>query len=283
MEKLFAALSRNLYIIPGGYFVVQWLKKLFSVKKNQPTWRTFNFKGIRMKVDISKSMGAAIYWRGAHDWRPIFVLKKFLKTGQTFIDIGANQGEYTLWALRKTGISGKVIAFEPMDEMFEQLLENIQLNPEYKNIVTPLKMGLSNKKGEIQLYGREGDNEGVNTIFPTASHKVLIQTIPLDSLDAQLKTLACDAVDFIKIDVEGAELQVLQGGEATLDKFMPILLIEINGEACEAAGYQAQEILEFLFKRSYRIYIIGLRGRLQPISKMEAPFCNILALPDKSI
>lgn len=279
MEKILASFSRNLYIIPGGYFIVQLLRKLYPVKSGSSNLRTFTFQGLRMEVDISKSMGAAIYWRGAHDWRPIFILKKFLRKGDTFVDIGANQGEYTLWALRKIGPEGKVIAFEPMDLLYDQLIENIKLNPDFEDTVLPIKMGLSNQSGEIRLYGREGDNEGVNTIFPTASHKVLIQKIPLDTLDAQLLALKCQSLDFIKIDVEGAELQVLQGAEKTLNRFQPKLLIEINREACLAAGYEAQDILNFLKQRNYSLYEIGLRGKLSTISNFHGSFCNVLALP----
>ncbi|WP_291784161.1 FkbM family methyltransferase [Cecembia sp.] len=279
MEKFVAKFTRNLYIIPGGYFLVQLLRTLFQPKVTGPIWRTFTFQGIRMKVDISKSMGASIYWRGAHDWRPLFVLEKKLKAGATFIDIGANQGEYALWALRKVGIEGKIIAFEPMDSLFLHLQENFNLNPKFKEVLLPIKMGLSDQPGEISLYGKEGDNEGVNTIFPTQSHKVLIQKISLDTLDNQLATIKCQEVDVVKIDVEGAELQVLKGSIMTIKKYSPQFIIEINQEACRAAGYEAEEILHFLKGYSYSFYQIGLRGKLKAISDLNGSFCNILAMP----
>lgn len=279
MEKFVAKFTRSLYIIPGGYFLVQLLRALFQPKAVGPTWRTFTFLGIRMKVDISKSMGAAIYWRGAHDWRPLFVLEQKLKAGATFIDIGANQGEYALWALRKVGLEGKVIAFEPMDSLYLQLQENFKLNPKFKQVLIPVKMGLSDQPGEISLYGKEGDNEGVNTIFPTDSHNVLIQKIVLDTLDNQLAAIGCNEVDVVKIDVEGAELQVLKGCILTIKKYSPQFIIEINQEACRAAGYGAEEILHFLKQYSYSFYQIGLRGKLKAISGLDESFCNILAVP----
>jgi FkbM family methyltransferase len=278
MEKIIAAFSRNLYVIPGGYFIVKFLKSLFRIKLKESTWRTFSFQGIRMKVDISKSMGASIYWRGAHDWRPIFVLEKLLKAGDTFIDIGANQGEYSLWALRKITAKGKVIAFEPMDALFLQLKENFDLNPIYEQALMPVKIGLSDHRGEMALYGKEGDNEGVNTIYPTPSHSLLIQKIALDTLDNQLESFGCKAVNVIKIDVEGAELQVLRGCTRTIQAYKPSFIIEINPEACRAAGYEAQDILKFLELYSYTFYQIGLRGRLNAISQFEGSFCNILAV-----
>ncbi|RZS97334.1 FkbM family methyltransferase [Cecembia calidifontis] len=277
MEKIAAAFSRNLYLIPGGYFLVQWMKCFFAKAYTEKEWRTFKFRGIQMKVDISKSMGASIYWRGAHDWRPIFVLEKLLKKGNTFIDIGANQGEYALWAVRKTTASGNVLAFEPMDAVFAQLKENISLNPDYSNVIQAIQMGLSDRPGEINLYGKEGSNEGVNTIYPTPEHTFLIQKIKLDTLDNQLEHLRPGRVDLIKIDVEGAELQVLKGATKCLTRFKPSLIIEINKEACQSAGYEAQDILEFLKNFGYAFKQIGLRGKLKPIDRLQDEFCNILA------
>jgi len=277
MEKLAASFTRNLYVIPGGYFLVQMIRKLFESNYQKPEWRTFTFQGIRMRVDISKSMGAAIYWRGAHDWAPIFVLEEIIKQGNTVIDVGANQGEYSLWAAKNTGPSGKVIAFEPMDDLFVQLKNNFALNPSYRNTLTPNKNGLSDKPGKLNLFGKAGDNEGVNTMFPTQSHTVLIQEINLDTLDNQLNQLKCGQVDFIKIDVEGAELHVLKGARETLNKYKPSLLIEINSEACLAGGYKPEEIFEILRPLGYRFEKIGLRGKRIPVDQVPKEFCNILA------
>ncbi len=279
IEKIAAQFSRNLYLFPGGYFLVIAIKKLFAPKRPTEPIREFEFRGMRMKVDISKSMGESIYWRGAHDWRPIFVLDRYLKFGQTFIDVGANQGEYSIWAARKVAPSGSVIAFEPMDTLYKQLNENMRLNPFHNQLFKSLKIGLSDKPGEMNLYGKASSNEGVNTMFPTAEHTELIQKIPLDTLDSQLEKLACKQVDFIKIDVEGAELQVLKGATETLVKHKPLLLIEVNEEASQAAGYTSDDILVFLRSFGYQFHEIGLRGRLKSIENIGLSFCNILATP----
>ncbi|TVP51678.1 MAG: FkbM family methyltransferase [Mongoliibacter sp.] len=279
MEKTVAILSRQLYRIPGGYFLVQLLRHLFPLKDSSVnTHRTFSFRGINMKVDISKSMGAAIYWRGAHDWAPIFILEKMVYEGGTFIDIGANQGEYSLWAARKVGKTGKVIAFEPMDQLFDSLTENINLNPSLSHIFIPLKKGLSDSPGKLQLFGKPGDNEGVNTMFPTAAHSLLIQEIDLGTLDQELEKMSINKVDFIKLDVEGAELQVLKGSKETIQRYKPKWMIEINEEACIAGGYKPEDILNFLRPFGYEFYKIGLRGSLIKIQTVTDSFVNILAV-----
>ena len=278
MEKLLSSLSRNFYIIPGGYFLSRFLRSLFSSNSQTPNWRVFNFRGIRMKVDISKQMGRAIYWRGAHDWAPIFTLENQLNSGDTFIDVGANQGEYSLWAARKVGSGGKVYSYEPMSALFAQLNENIQLNPKLQAIFNPLELGLSKEPGELELFTQPGQNEGTNTIFGSDHFHIPLGKIQLDTLDRQVEELNIKAINLIKIDVEGAELQVLQGGEKTIASFRPKLLLEINREACQSGGYEAEDILKFLDQYKYKFYQIGLRGKLIPV-KVLPEFCNVLALP----
>jgi FkbM family methyltransferase len=281
MEKFTAAVARNLYVIPGGYFLVQLLKKLFFKNYQNPEWRTFTFRGIRMKVDISKSMGSAIYWRGAHDWRPIFAMEKCVKKGDTVIDIGANQGEYSLWSARMVGVMGKVYAFEPLSAIFERLKENISLNPGFFQIISPIQLGLSDKRNKLKLYSSDLSNEGVNTLYKE-ENSIFLEEIELSTLDQEWEKMGTPRLDAIKIDVEGAELPVLLGAEKTIARFSPILFIEINQESCKAAGYEALDILTFLGKYKYSFELIGLRGKTSKLDPQKLPsFCNIIARKQK--
>jgi len=276
MEKLAANFSRKLYILPGGYFLVHGLRKIFKKQFDKSEWRIFSFRGIKFKVDISKQMGNTIFWRGAHDWAPIFSLEKLINAGDTIIDIGANQGEYALWAARKAGSSGQVHAYEPLTSMYAQLKENVQLNPALR--IIPHQMGLSDKPGRLKLYSNDNHNEGVNTLFPdpTRGSKVL-EEIELNTLDLEVERLALNKIDLIKIDVEGAELMVLNGGKSTIAKHRPILFLEFNEEAFLTAGYSSADILSLLEKFGYKFYKIGLRGRLTPLAIDQVPeFCNIM-------
>lgn len=277
MEKFAATFSRNLYIIPGGYFLVHFLKKLFLQKFKKTEWRIFSFRGITMKVDISKSMGSAIYWRGAHDWRPIFAMEKLIKKGDTVVDIGANQGEYSLWSARMVGGKGKVYAFEPLSSIFGRLKENIALNPSYQRTIIPIQLGLSDKQEKLKLYSSNLSNEGVNTLYKEEG-SVFLEEIELSTLDEEWGLLGMPKLDVIKIDVEGAELPVILGAEQTIAKFSPVLFIEINQEACKSAGYQANDILQFLAKFGYSFELIGLRGKTSRLIPERIPdFCNIIA------
>ncbi|WP_339677386.1 FkbM family methyltransferase [Cyclobacterium marinum] len=280
-EALLAHFTRYLYLIPGGYFIVVFIKRIIGKTYLNPTWRTFSFRGIKFKTDLSKQMGKDIFWRGAHDWAPVFTLEKILKGGQTFIDIGANQGEYTLWALKKVRTTGKVIAYEPADKLYNQLNENVNLNPQFKDAFFSRKIGLSDVPGRIKLYTKPGINEGVNSIYPSGDHDLYLGEIELSTLDIELNSLELKSVDCIKIDVEGAELNVLKGAKNTIITHRPTIITEINKDSCKAAGYEAIEILTFLKNLDYKLFEIGLRGKLSPLQiEKISEFSNIVAFPN---
>ncbi len=277
LQKSASVFTRHLYRIPGGYFIVQIVKRMFFNSPETTTWQTFAFRGIKMRVDLSKQMGAAIFWRGAHDWAPIFALEKVVKSGDIVLDIGANQGEYSLWAARKTGQKGKVYAFEPLKSMYDQLLHNISLNPKYASVINPIQIGLSDEENRLNLYSGNLENEGVNTLFPDTD-STMLETIQLKKLDDIVKEIKIGKIDGIKIDVEGAEFMVLKGGFETIKKNMPYLFIEINKEACRKAGYEAAAIFDLLTPLGYKFKLIRLRGAMTPLDLAKLPeFCNIFA------
>jgi FkbM family methyltransferase len=285
LEKFFSSFSRGLYFIPGGYFIVKVLKRIFDkqLRPGIPAWREFSFQGIKMRINIAQQMSGWIYWRGVHDWGPIYAMKAGVKPGDTFIDVGANLGEYALWAAKLTGYSGKVLAFEPLTEMFDLLNTNVALNEDFKKNIVTIKCGLSDSVEEVPIYtsgnaGIDGLHEGLPTIFKTDSRNIFVENIKLDTLDNQVEKSALSKVDWIKIDVEGAELKVLRGAKKTIKRFHPALLLECNKDTSLAGGYTQESIFQFLDQFGYEYFIIGNRGGQQALDRKAIPeFCNIVA------
>ncbi len=174
-------------------------------------------------------------------WEPELTnyLKKNLKAGQTFVDIGANMGYYTLLASKLVGDKGKVYAFEPASDSFELLLKNIELNG-CTNVV-PVQKAVSSHTGQAKLYGYgvadDAGRRGLTKVQdrdkewlarnPAGRESTwsLVDTVRLDEV------IAGDGVpDFIKVDVEGGELDTLEGMKEILMQGKTTLVLEDENE-----------------------------------------------------
>jgi FkbM family methyltransferase len=232
-----------------------------------------NFAGnIRMKVDRARSMGASLYWTGFHEFREMFFLHRFLKPAMTFVDVGANQGEYSLFAAKRLS-NGKVIAFEPLASIRKVFEENIKLNG-FINIQV-FDCGLSDKSGALDFHEIEGPDEGLGTLYLGDKKSKAIINIQLRSLDQIADEHSIGKIDFIKMDIEGGELNALKGSIKTIEKYRPVIMIEINESTYQAAGYSTQDIINFFTAIKYEPYEIGKRGRLMKCSSLPT-FGNLI-------
>ena len=139
------------------------------------------------------------------------------------------------------------------------LTENIKRN-QLSN-VTAHKLGLSNKKGEltINLYSSSGNNSIFERNIPEehSLKKIGTEKIQLETLDELLQTQNNIALDIIKIDVEGAELKVLEGAAATISAFQPTIVIEYSETTSIDAGYNREKMLEKFRMPGYVVYGIA--------------------------
>jgi FkbM family methyltransferase len=196
-----------------------------------------------------------------------------------FVDIGANQGEFSLFAAKRL-TKGKVLAFEPMNFFYDLLNENIGLN-QFKNIET-FHYGLSDVSKELPIYlGKEGEgeHEGLGTIFPSQDRNRFVQNIDLKVFDDVVKTFNLSRIDFMKIDVEGAEMLVLNGSREAIKKFRPSVMIEINDATYRAAGYSVEDVKLFFKQLNYSLCIISKGGVLKK-SDVTPEFCNAVFVPN---
>ncbi len=140
------------------------------------------------------------------------------------IDVGANGGMYSIPLGKRLLNKGQVIAIEPEEENFNLLKENIKING-LTNII-PIKKACFSKSGSIEFYLDEIGTGGNSTI------KKRSKSIKVDAetLDKIIKDLKLNRIDLIKIDVEGAEAEVLKGAIKTLKKFHPKIIFEAWNE-----------------------------------------------------
>lgn len=157
-------------------------------------------------------------------------LKEFIKPGMTTIDAGAHIGTETIWFSNECGYAGRVYAFECNPTAYECLKYNCG---GVKNITT-FNKALGARSGYVDVV-EVTDNYGMSFTKPG-------NTIPMVAID-ELGFTACD---FIKIDCEGAEPEILEGATETIKKYKPVMLIEINVPALERNGYTVENIFEKL-------------------------------------
>jgi FkbM family methyltransferase len=248
-------------------------------------WITLrDFDGnLRIRIDRSAYLGSGIYWMGFNSHTELVVCERLLRPDSVFIDVGANQGEFTLFAAKRVP-RGRVVACEPMPQLYEQLRGNLALN-KCAN-VTALNCGCGDVAGERELYTSRVDalnqshNEGLASIFASARRDTAVARISVRTLDDIAAELNLERVDLIKVDVEGAEFQVVRGAAQLIERHKPALVLEVSESAFAAAGYTKSEFYGYLRARGYELFIIRRFGKLVPIPPAgEPPYCNILCRP----
>ncbi|QSF49915.1 FkbM family methyltransferase [Thermosynechococcus sp. TA-1] len=242
-------------------------------------------RDLRFACRLGEHMGSQIYWRGTYSGSQLQVLALFLPPGGVFIDLGANQGEFTIFAAGLVGKEGHVFAFEPSPIIRKQLLKNIQLNGFEQVSIEPF--AVADKPGRLSLYSPIGTfddgtiHDGLSTLYPKARAAASTATeVEVTTLDAWLWERNLDRVDVIKMDIEGAELPALQGSLGLIQRFRPVVIIELNAATYRAAGYTMQDLIAWLWAQNYDIFKIEENAGLSHLNPDRlAAFQNVLARP----
>jgi|UniRef100_A0A7C3SHQ9 FkbM family methyltransferase len=196
--------------------------------------------GFKLLLDLKEPSQRMIYFFGNYDERhEISLINRLLRRGDIFWDIGANIGFYTLAASTLVGSAGLVVAFEPGPRSWDALVTNIKLN--HKGNIRPFKLAVTDAYGWVTLYSRPDIADGGASILPSGDQCLQPYQVQAVNLDRFQGEMGLAAPTFMKIDVEGAEPQVLAGAKNILSAdHPPLLLIEMNDKA--AIGGMLQEM-----------------------------------------
>ncbi|WP_315808894.1 FkbM family methyltransferase [Pseudomonas sp. C9-3] len=244
-----------------------------------------DFDGIfQVRLDLAEHMQRRIFWVGYYNREIVALLDRLIKPGMVFLDVGANIGEITLVAAKRTREFGRVISFEPMSSIASQLEEHLRRNS--LSWVSVARVGLSDHTGEANIYdacANEDANEpnhGLGSLYAAKADAKPVQTIQLMTLDEYLRAHPVERLDIIKIDIEGAELPCLKGAQETLSQFKPQIIIELQVETSRAAGYEQTDILNLLEEFGYGFQNIGKNGVLTKLDRNNLQeFQNVLCTP----
>ena len=192
---------------------------------------------------------------GAFEPYQMALFRKTIKPGMTIVDIGANIGLYSVIAGKLTGKNGRVFSFEPEKKNFEYLNKNVNAN-NLKNVQVDTT-AISNEKATRNLF-LFSDNTGSYSLVDNRKTNISVQ-VQTDTLDNILKLKAIDHVDFIKMDIEGAEYLAFEGMTDVINKsknltmmieFFPNAIRRFNKEPLQflnkikSLGFKISEISE---------------------------------------
>ena len=192
------------------------------------------------------------------------LFKELLQPGMVFVDVGAHVGFFTLLAAREVGTTGKVYSFEPEPQNHSLLLKNLDFNG-YSNVVA-MQQAVSNKSGTTELFLSALDT-GSHSIYSEAARgvtgSVVVDTTTLDSF---LEEAGWPQIDLIKIDVEGAEISVLDGMSRFLESQHSVnLIMEYCPSLIASAGSDPAKMLDRLMDLGFEINVIEDDKGLVPL------------------
>jgi len=167
------------------------------------------------------------------------VLPDYIKPNTLTIDVGGNSGYQTYFHANYNN----VVTYEPVPELFKVLSENLR---GLEKKVTLINKAVSEQSSTITLH------VDVHRLSMT-SRIPLVESTPIDVESVSLDDEEYENVGFIKIDVEGFELDVLEGAKQTIDKWRPTMMVEVYQPWCDKVGFDCEEIFDFFDSRNYQI------------------------------
>jgi FkbM family methyltransferase len=243
--------------------------KGFLLELCRPTWQRGGFPveiepGVLARARFDDYVFRWAFTNGFHMKPEIRLSRALIERGHTVVDAGANIGLWCLGAALRTGPGGSVHAFEPVPENFDELMSNVGLNrlPQ----VRPVRCGLSDRKEVTTLYAATNGNSGMASLGrrPGVEREVSVE---LTTLDEYCEAEKITRVDFLKLDVEGAELPVLQGGRGML-KQAPMILFEVTEQTARVFGRSTVDVKAYLSEMGFQVFRMS-RGRLQSVGVEE--------------
>lgn len=266
-NRQFNYLLRNLNVV---------FNSVFKTRIKLPPSGIINLKtdsgSIKIATNQTSYVTQLLYWNGYKAFEYSQIFEVLVKDLNSFLDIGANIGFYSLLAA-KANSNIKIHAFEPAKGPKYYLNKNIKIN-NFEKQIKPVDLALSSYKGTINFY--EVDNlkykyldynlagEG-NAGTKTTSRNFIKNQVNTDSLDNFINSKNIRSVDLIKLDTEGTEIDILKSGIKCIMKFQPIIISETLFNTTEI------ELDAFFKKLSYQSFYYTKKGllKVETIKRVE--------------
>ncbi|KQP93976.1 hypothetical protein ASF55_18825 [Methylobacterium sp. Leaf119] len=186
---------------------------------------------------------------GEHAQNELSFCHNFIEPGAVVLDVGAHQGTHTVSFSNSVGATGRVFAFEPQRLMYQNLCASLALNS-IEN-VSAFNVAVGGAPGKVKIaefdYSKRAHFSGMR-ILPENSG----EEVPLITLDYAVPKEFAERVGLIKIDVEGMEMDVLEGAECIVSNTSPVIYCEYHKEV---AGRASKDVVPFLKQKGYSLFL----------------------------
>ena len=221
-------------------------------------------EGVRLRSMAKNFSSLSVYLTGQRDPELQAFIARRLKPGQTFVDVGANIGVYSVFASRLVGPAGRVLAIEANPGTHRYLADNVTKNGLAN--VTTLNCAVGDADGELRISA-DRRNAGATHVASGDEGGV---TVPVRRLDDLLRDQGITSVHYMKIDVEGYELPVLHGAVDAIRRIPDIVVqTELIAGHASRYGHSIGAIVEFLTGAGLTPYSPDERGRALPVGLNE--------------
>jgi FkbM family methyltransferase len=200
---------------------------------------------------------------GAYDDSLHHLLSKLVKPGAVCIDAGANIGSVTVRLMQLVGDQGLVYAFEPVPHVFQKLYANVDLNTHNGASASLHQVALSRVSGhaKMEIASDEFANQGMASLqgegHPAVCQSVDVETMTLDDF---VRNHNITRLDLIKMDVQGAEAWIVDGGVDTLARLKPDLIVEVSPQCLRAFDKTPSELLRSIEAIGYDCFLVSESG-----------------------
>lgn len=234
--------------------------------------------GVIMSLDPGLGFQTEAVFHGDYEPALVSAMKRFVRRGDTFIDVGASIGTISCIALGLVGTGGQVHSFEPVPEYFERLRSQASANRKHRWIVSPFAVGDTHTTATIAVSGHR--NIGWNTLVPNfmPAQDATYAEVSVLRLDTYIQTHMLEKVTFVKIDTEGFEYPVVKGLKGFLDAHeRPAIACEVAPAAYPLLGCRLSDLAGYMSSYDYSCYAMD---DYSPIAVTELErTTNVLFLP----
>lgn len=259
--------THKIQIARGLSATILFMRNLFGLSPEVIVTRN----GVTWLLNLKEGIDLAIYMLGGFELRTLRRYAQLIKQGDIVLDIGANVGAHTLPLAQLVGPSGKVFSFEPTAYAFAKQQANIALNPQLTQRISAHQMMLmaSDCAPMPESVYSSWPLEAADDLHNEHHGRLMTTHGSIKgTLDDFIRGTGIEKVNFIKLDVDGNENDVLAGARSIIENFKPRIMLELAPYVYSETPHKFDELLHDLWRMGYQISNMAT-GRIMPQNATE--------------